>query len=171
MAKGTLDLQSGVLSSLQLELNVTKPDNKNKKVRKNSQDLERARSHFKALTEFLKGVDLVCVEIPVGSQSARSMASYGICIGLLSSIEIPFIQVTPLEVKLAAVGSKTATKQQMIDWAYGIYPNANWLFKNQKGKTSLTAANEHLADAIAAIHAGARTDEFKYITMLNKDKQ
>ena len=161
MAKGTLDLQSGVLSSIELQLNVTKPDNKNKQVRKNSIDLERARSHYTALTSFLEGVDLVSVEIPVGSQSARSMASYGICIGLLASIQIPFIQVTATEVKLAGYGNKSATKKQMIEWATTTYPDINWLKHGGK----FTNANEHLADAVGAIYAGVRTNEFKLLRM------
>lgn len=170
MVKGVLDLNSGTLSNLQLLLNETKPDNKNKQVRKNSQDLERARSHFRAIREFLLDVDLVCVEIPVGSQSARSMASYGVCIGLLASIEIPLIQVTPTEVKMAATGSKTASKTDMISWAFDQYPDAPWLVRTVKGVKEPVAKNEHLADGLAAIYAGVKTDEFKHITLLTRDK-
>ncbi|TOK05746.1 hypothetical protein CGI28_24500, partial [Vibrio parahaemolyticus] len=88
-----------------------------KVVRKNSDDIRRAKSLHKALHEMLKDVNMVFVEVPVGSQSARSMASYGICVGIIASINKPMIQVTPTEVKLAAVGCKTASKQDMIDWA------------------------------------------------------
>lgn len=88
------------------------------------------------------------------------MASYGVCIGILGGITIPTIQVTPTEVKLVATGSKTASKQDMIDWAVKQYPNAKWLTKTQKGITSLVSKNEHLADALATIHAGVLTDEF-----------
>ena len=84
--------------------------NVNKTVRKNSDDLNRARKHSEILKEILKDVDIVMVEIPVGSQTARAMASYGICIGILSQIETAMIQVTPTEVKVAATGNKTATK-------------------------------------------------------------
>lgn len=171
MVKGTLDLESGVLSNLQLLLNETKPDNKNKSVRKNSHDLERARSHFEALKQFLLDVDLVCVEIPVGSKSARSMTSYGICIGLLASIEIPMIQVTPTEVKVAATGSKTASKMDMVSWAFDQFPQAPWLVKTRNGVQELVAKNEHLADGLATIYAGVKTDEFKYLTLLKKDQQ
>lgn len=169
MSKGVLDLSSGILSNIQLNLNETKPDNKNKQVRKNSIDLKRAQSHFEALNKFLVDVDIVCVEIPVGSQSARAMASYGICIGLLASISTPMIQVSPNEVKLASVGSKTATKKQMIEWASNLYPNAPWMTTTRKGQKELIAKNEHLADSIAAIHAGVKTSEFKYLTLLTKE--
>ncbi len=131
-----------------------------KVVRKNSDDIRRAKSLHKALHEMLKDVNMVFVEVPVGSQSARSMASYGICVGIIASINKPMIQVTPTEVKLAAVGCKTASKQDMIDWATQAYPDASWLTVKRNGKSVLTAKNEHLADAIGAVHAGILTDQF-----------
>ena len=146
MVKGNLDLTTGVLSDLQLVLQSTSPDSSNKTVRKNSQDLTRARQLSAALVEFLNDVD---------------MASYGICIGVLSHVSNPMIQVTPSEVKVAATGLKTASKQQMIDWATTRYSEAEWITKKVKGITTFTNANEHLADALAAIHAGVLTDEFK----------
>lgn len=161
MVKGDLDLTTGDLSIIDVTLSTTTPDSNNKTVRKNSQDLSRARLLSIALVDFLNDVDMVFVEIPVGSQSARAMASYGMCIGVLSQVNHPLIQVTPTEVKVAATGLKTATKQQMIDWATTTYPKANWLKKIVKGVITYTNANEHLADAMAAIHAGVRTDEFK----------
>ncbi len=82
------------------------------------------------------------------------MASYGMCIGLLASIQVPLIQVTPAEVKLAACKSKVATKQQMINWATTNYPGANWCKRKLKGVEVLTDKNEHLADALGAIYAG-----------------
>jgi Holliday junction resolvasome RuvABC endonuclease subunit len=161
MVKGNLDLTTGILTDVELLLQSTSPDSTNKTVRKNSQDLMRARELSSVLMEYMAGVEMVFVEIPVGSQSARAMASYGMCIGVLSHLSNPMIQVTPTEVKVAATGLKTASKQQMIDWATGTYPNANWITKKVKNTVSFTNANEHLADALAAIHAGVRTDEFK----------
>jgi hypothetical protein len=69
--------------------------------------------------------------------------------------------VTPTEVKLAATGNKNASKQEMIDWAVEAHPEASWLRHKRKGVMELTAANEHLADALAAIYAGVLTDQFK----------
>lgn len=89
------------------------------------------------------------------------MASYGMCIGVLGCISNSMIQVTPLEVKLAAVGSKTATKAEMIEWATNKYLSAKWLTTKRNGVISFTDKNEHLADALGAIHAGLKTQEFK----------
>lgn len=167
MCKGVLDLNVGTLDITHIGLESTKPS-KVKQVRKNTDDLHRARQLHTAITEFLLDVDMVCVEIPVGSQSARAMASYGMSIGVLASIKVPMIQVTPSEVKIAAVGNKTATKQQMIDWAARTYPDTPWPTRTQKGVTKLLGTNEHIADALAAIHAGCRTDEFAQVRAVMK---
>lgn len=157
MVKGNLDPTTGHLELTELLLQETSTLPKNKVVRKNSEDLNRARVLYQALISFLTDVDMVFVEIPVGSQSSRAMASYGICIGLIATISTAMIQVTPTEVKVAATGSKTASKDHMIQWAITTYPDAEWL---RRGNSFLNK-NEHLADATAAIHAGITTDEFK----------
>lgn len=164
MSSGILDLNTGDLNDLRIKV-VETASTKTKQVRKNSDDLERARKIQKHLHEMLLGADLVCVEIPVGSQSARAMASYGMCIGLLSSINIPMIQLTATELKVAATGNKNASKKDMIDWATKTYPDAFWYTKKVKGVTTFTNKNEHVADATAAIHAAVKTDEFKLIRL------
>lgn len=162
LAKGTY--HNGKFFLSQLKLINTEPDNKNKKVvRKNSDDLERAKKLYTQTKEFIDEADLLIAEVPVGSQSARAMASYGACVGILACLDKPLIQVTPNEVKLASVGSKTASKQQMIEWATTTYPSANWLTQKRLGKVELVAKNEHLADAVAAVIAGLQSDTFKQL--------
>jgi Holliday junction resolvasome RuvABC endonuclease subunit len=171
MVKGTVDLSSAcpVFDLKQLLLQSSQSDKANQKsVRKNSDDIERARLLHNAMQAFIQDVDIVMVEVPVGSQSARAMASYGICVGILASVGVPMIQVTPTEVKMAAVGSKTATKAEMIQWATGLYPEADWLKHKSKGEWVLGNKNEHLADAVGAVFAGARTDQFKQATVFWK---
>lgn len=160
MAKGIFDLETGELENLQLALSESQASANKKAVRVNSDDLERARKQYNALSQFIEGVDLMCVEIPVGSQSARAMASYGISIGIISTLQVPMIQVTPTEVKMVT-GHKNATKAQMIDWAYAQFPQANWLTSKSKGQTKLIGKNEHMADALAAIYAGVNTEQFR----------
>lgn len=163
---GNLDLNTGFLENPHVYLSQLPEKKTNKIVRQNSHDLESARFHTNNLTTLLNHYepDVVCVELPVGSQTARAMASYGMCIGIIAGINIPLIQVTPIEVKLAAVKSKTATKAEMIDWAVKEQPDAAWLKHGGK----LTAKNEHIADALGAIYAGVKTDQFKLITSLRK---
>lgn len=159
MARAIIDTDTSGIEIESLKLVKTEADKKNAKVvRKNSDDLERAKVLYgglhREIVDFVP--DFVFVEVPHGSQSARAMASYGIIIGVLASIGVPLIQLTQLEVKMAAVGKKTATKDEMIDWAVKKYPNANWLKHGGK----LVAANEHLADAIGVGHAGLMSREF-----------
>jgi hypothetical protein len=161
MVKGDFDTITGTLLITGMLLSETKPDNKNKSVRKNSQDLTRAITHYNNVSKFLGDVTIVFVEIPIGSQNSRSMASYGISIGVLASVVKPMIQVTPTEVKLAATNNKNATKNDMISWATNKYPNAPWLTRTIKGTVTYINKNEHLADALAAIHAGVNTSEFR----------
>ena len=143
-----------------------------KQVRQNSLDLESAKQLFKFALESTKGADAVFVEVPVGSQSARAMAGYAICVGILGALRatgIPLFEVTPNEVKLTTVGKKTATKQEMIEWAMNAHPEANWPTYNRLGKLQVSEAKaEHMADAIASIYAGCETNEFQQLIQILK---
>ena len=159
MAKGKLDTESGIFKATDLKLvSTTKSTIKN--IRVNTDDLERCRKLYNSLVPFLHDVDVVMIELPVGSQTSRAMMSYGACCMLAATITKPVIVVTPTEVKLSGYGTKTATKDQMIEWAMNEYPTLPWLRAKNK--------NEHLADAIAAIHAGVNTDQFKIIQSVCK---
>lgn len=163
LVRGTIDLgdPNFAFEIETLELVTTETDKETKKtVRKNSDDLLRARKLHKAVQLFVQDANMVFAEIPVGSQSARAMASYGMCIGILASIKKPLVQLTPTEVKLASVGDKNASKEAMIAWATSAYPDANWLSTKRNGKVTFTKNNEHLADAVATIHAGILSDQF-----------
>lgn len=167
--KGTIDLITLQIEVTDVILVSTEANKKNAKVvRKNCDDLDRAQILHNAIVRECAGHHLAFVEVPVGSQSARAMASYGICIGILAACPIPMIQLTPTEVKLAATGSKHAAKQEMIDWAFAKYPKAPWLAVKRGGILTPTLNNEHLADATAAIHAGILTDQFRQAAMMMK---
>lgn len=164
LAVGTLNLETKKLTVDFLD--ITNPElPKGKQVRQNSSDLESAFQLYTGAVNASIGAHAVFVEVPVGSQSARAMASYGICVGVLGALRangIPFFEVTPTEVKLASVGIKTATKQEMIRWAMAAHPEANWPVYKQHGKDVVSEAKaEHMADAIAAIYAGLSCNAFK----------
>lgn len=166
MASAWYDLES---RSIQVErvslINPVLPTGK--QIRQNSLDLESAQQLFDQALAFAKGAHAVFVEVPVGSQSARAMASYGICVGVLGAIRAsgtPFFEVTPTEVKMAGPGIKTATKEQMIRWATTNHPEANWPTFKQHGLTMVSEAKaEHMADAVAAIHAGIACNPFRQL--------
>lgn len=164
LAVGTYDLDSRKLVIERLEL--TNPElSKGKQVRQNSLDLESGFQLYKGAVAAAEGAHAVFVEVPVGSQSARAMASYGVCVGVLGALRangIPFFEVTPTEVKLAGAGCKTATKQDMIKWAMDSHPEANWPTYREKGAMLVSEAKaEHMADAVAAIYAGLSCNAFQ----------
>lgn len=133
-----------------------------KSVRASSDNLARATSIQKALQEFLTGTVLTFGEVPTGGQSAKAVLSFGIVIGLYSGIR-NFAEVSPYETKLATVGTKTASKEEMINWAFTTYPSAKWLTTKRGGEMVPTKKNEHLADAAAICHAGIKLPVFQQV--------
>ncbi len=166
LAIGTYSLETGQVRIERLGLTCPALP-KGKQVRQNSSDLESAFQLYKGAVAAAEGAHAVFVEVPVGSQSARAMASYGICVGVLGALRangIPFFEVTPTEVKLASVGKKDASKVQMIGWATRRHPEANWPTYLRGGQSLISEAQaEHQADAIAAIYAGINTNAFQQL--------
>jgi len=164
LATGTYDLASRQLDMVRLSsIHPVLPTGK--QVRQNSLDLESAYQLYQATVAAVEGAHAVFVEVPVGSQSARAMASYGICVGVLGALRaagIPFFEVTPTEVKMAGPGKKTASKAEMISWAMAQHPEANWPMYREHGTMKVSEAKaEHQADAVAAIYAGIATTTFQ----------
>lgn len=169
LAVGVLDLNTG---ELQIGLvDVIEPkEETSKQVRKNSKDLEIAQILSTELKEHIYAARVVFVEVPVGSQSARAMASYGVCVGILGAYmahSIQLIEVTATESKKIFTGDKTASKEKMIQKAIELYPNADWPM--HRGKIAGKA--EHIADAIAAIHAGVKTPLFQNLRRLYQENK
>lgn len=164
MVRMSIDLNS-CLTKLDEFLLVETEKEVNKTVRRNSDDLLRCQKIIKAYHAFIRdnGIKLAFSEVPTGAQSARAMFANGVITGLLASCPIPLIQVQPSETKMATVGTKTASKEEMIEWAGETYPNAPWLRHKSKGVMVLTSKNEHLADAAAVVHAGMKTDQFQQL--------
>lgn len=171
IAAGTLCTETGKLIIKTVQV-ICADVPKGKQVRQNSKDLDSAKQLMEGVLPFLEHANLIFVEVPVGSQSARAMASYGICVGVLGSIRArgtPFFEVTPIEVKKATVGSKTATKDDMIEWAMSAHPEAPWPLQTIKGVQSVIKGKaEHMADATAAIRAGLLTNEYKQLAAMTR---
>lgn len=171
VACGTLDTDTMTLSMKTLRV-IQPVLPTGKQVRQNSSDLESAFQLCKAAVEFAKQAQVIFAEVPVGSQSARAMASYGICVGVLGSLRavgIPFFEVTPTEVKMAGPSKKTASKSEMITWAMDAHPEAPWPTYKSNGKVIVSEAKaEHMADAIASIYAGLKCHAFQSMLPLIK---
>ena len=155
-----LDLHTGFLDTPKLSvIQIKEP--KTKQVRKNSKDLYSASSIAEVAVEAAQRAKVIFVEVPHGSQSARAMASYGICVGILGAMRasgLTLIEVSASEVKKVFTGDPQATKELMIAKAKEYYPDAQMPVAASKA--------EHLADAIAAIHAGCLTNEFQTLMQI-----
>lgn len=157
-----IDIDSLEINVVDLILIKTQKD-KSKQVRKSSDNYRRSLEITSAIRDTLRDhqVNGFFMEVPSGGQSYDAVLGFGIVIGVYASIEgmlgIPGIEVSPSETKKAAVGTATASKREMIDWAMGKYPAAPWrMFRGRA-----TDDNEHLADAVAICHAGVKTAAFK----------
>lgn len=164
LAHGHYDTESGLISIESLDV-IQPLLPTGKQTRNNSKDLGRARQLAEQALAHTQTAAAIFVEVPVGSQNARAMASYGVCIGILASLNaqgIAFYEVTPLEVKQATVGAKTASKLEIITRAVQRYPKAPWPTETKKGEQRIILSKaEHMADAIGAIEAGVHTEDFK----------
>ena len=168
LAFSYLDLEDGVLDTPTLSLVRTAEEPKGKQVRMNSYDIEAAETLYSEVLPLAQKAKVIFIEVPVGSQSAAAMKGYGMCIGILGAIRatgIPFIEVSEAESKKIMTGKRTATKEEMITAGMAWYPQANWPM--HAGKISAGKA-EHMADAIAAIHAGVQTQQFLNLMRLYK---
>ena len=179
IAAADLDLETGLLDTPVLHLIQPTPI-KGKQVRQNSTDLDQAQQLFAGARPFAESAKVIFAEVPVGSQNARSMASYGMCVGVLGSLRamgFQIIEVTATEVKKAITDNPNATKAAMIKAASEYYPDANWPRQKRAGSMKgvtwqagdLLSSCEHLADAIGAIHAGCVTPIFQNLMRLYKD--
>jgi len=168
LAEGLLDMETGTLENVHLTLIQTEKD-ATKNVRVNSKDLQAAEDLATGLLPIATKAKVIFAEVPVGSQSAAAMKGYGICIGILGVLRaqgIPIIEVTAKEVKKVFTGDSLATKKQMIAQAVDYYPDAN--FPRDRGKATgrILDKAEHVADALAAIHAGVQTPVFQNLMRL-----
>lgn len=169
VARLTLDLDTLKLSVVDLTLIETEKQT-TKTVRQNSDDLRRCKEIVKVYHSIIGSCTVAFAEIPTGAQSARAMYAFGASVGMLASCPVPLIQVQPFETKLATVGTKTASKEEMIEWAGEKYPDAPWIRKKVKGELKLVNKNEHLADAVAVAHAGIATDQFQQLLAMWRSK-
>ena len=137
---------------------------KKKQVRASSDTIARCRKTYDFIHALIEKHEpqVVFVETPSGSQSSAGMKSYGATCQLIAGISPAPIQVTPDEVKVAFMDSKTASKKDIIEKAYTIFPNLKWCWHAGK----LQAKNEHMADAIAIVYAGSLTEDFSRLSQL-----
>lgn len=135
-------------------------------------DLKRAQALSDQVLSVGKYAHAIFVEVPYGTQSARGAVGNGVCYGILASMRtmsMPFFPVTPHELKKATVGSIAASKDDVIAWAMEKYPDLAWPKRyNKKAGSTIKSRAEHMADAIAAIHTGIKTNEFQQLMAIRR---
>lgn len=174
IAKMEIDTDTNELSVVDLILIKTEPG-KGKQVRASSDNLRRCQEIALGVREATKDCATAFYEVPSGGQDYKSVLGFGMVIGIYASLTIPGCEVSPSETKMAAVGTRTASKEEMVEWAVEKYPSAPWRRQKQNGakfkKGDLMSDNEHLADGIGIAHAGILTPQFKQmIAMFNAVK-
>lgn len=162
MCKATLDVTTMEWTVDDLILIETESESK-KGVIKQSDDLRRAKIVQAGMIEACEDASFAISEIPFCNPAGYAGANFnsGLVTGVLASCPIPLIQVFPAEVKQKATGIRSATKGEMIEWAMKRFPDAPWRMRTLKGKRIPTAANEHLADAVASINAGLDSQQLQ----------
>lgn len=156
IAMGTIG-PTGIIMVANIDL-VETAKTKNKQIRASSDTISRGRTTHRFIQNALALIkpDVVFIETPSGSQNSSAMKSYGMTCQLIAGLLPPPIEVTPTEVKVGSIGNKTASKNDMIQWAMNAYPKLPWQMHAGKPK----AKNEHMADAIAIAWAGILTPDF-----------
>jgi Holliday junction resolvasome RuvABC endonuclease subunit len=103
------------------------------------------------------------VELPTGgSQGARANRTMGMATGALATLFRVFQNerdwiveyITPIDVKMAAVGSKSASKDEMMDWFRDLMKDTT-----DEIESLPKVVLEHIADAYGAVcHSWANSD-------------
>lgn len=181
LAKGVFDTDTGLWTVTEIKL-VETEKRSGKTVRSSSDDLRCATELTTGIDPFLADCGVVCAEVPSGAQSARAAFGLGIAVGVLGFVngaigqfKGSLVQLNPQEVKKQAVGSKVASKEEMIEWAASKWPDLPWYTDPRStiivGGKKLQAKNEHVADACAIINAGILTDEFRSLVNVFRQAQ
>lgn len=150
-----VNIDTKAMTPIELRLIKTERD-KTKTVRHSSSQLRRAEEIAVVVRDFEQRASMAAAEIPSGAQSSAAAYGFGVAVGVIGGHTIPLIEVSAREAKLSAVEKPTASKQEMIDWAYERWPDLNWL----KSRGKLINDNEHLADALAIVKAATETAQF-----------
>jgi crossover junction endodeoxyribonuclease RuvC len=144
----------------------TEPSAKKRKVAVSADD-ERRVSEItagldRAITEHRPHA--LVMEAPAGSKGARAARSLGLVVGAVVAVAwvrgIPLVQVTPLDVKRATTGRKTADKDDVIAAVERRYPGVVW--------PEPWGVVEHAADAIGAVMAALPTETLRMARRLTE---
>lgn len=105
----------------------------------------------------------LCLEAPSWPRAADASAKLGAAFGVVYTtaqrLALPLVQALPVDVKLAVCRSKKATKDDVIAAVERLHPDVCW--------PSRTGLWEHVADAIAVVHACLDSDTLRMARRLS----
>lgn len=136
----------------------TAASSKKRKVLATDDNLRRAREIAEWLDDLIAAryVRAICAEsmsFPRNSSAAAKVAmTWGIIASLAYREELPIIQASPQEIKLALCGVKSASKVEVEEAVERLYTVKPFLEGTARG------LHEHAYDAVAAIHTGINSD-------------
>lgn len=152
---GVADLQfgsGGVLELLRATVLRTEKSVKKREILASSDNLRRVAELSAGLSKWLDDDDdvvAICCESMSLPRQASTSCKIGLSFGMLGALaqqrDIPILQVSPQNLKLAVAGSKSATKDEVIAAVSKQFPKTPW--PKAKG------LHEHMADAIGAVIA------------------
>lgn len=155
-----IDEELFLIKWLQIDTEKTKE----KSVRSSSDLVSRCSEIFTKVQDIVKqeSPKIIFAETPSGSQSYSGALSYAISCYTIATINPQPIQVTPIEVKKLSIGSKTASKVEIINYVNKKFPNFLKTDKNGNPYKNM----EHVADAVCIAEAGLKTKIFEQIKKL-----
>lgn len=157
MALTAVNLDTMTVRPIRIDLAVSKK-NSSKQVLVSSDDVRRISDVRNQVVAMATQADLIMSEVPSGGAKSHAAAkAMAYATAILASVQLPLIQVTPLQVKFAATGDKHASKAEMIAWAREKHGALNW---------TKTLKDEHMADALAAVYAGIESEQFLTSTVM-----
>lgn len=134
-----------------------------KGMRQGEKDIIAASQLYTEAHAFAEGADIICIEVPTGSQSARAMVSYAVCITVISTFyaqDATIVAVTPQEAK-NHVGNPKATKSDVIHWIQQKHPEIVFPTYKRNGELRISESQaEHMADSVLAIHTAMSKSRF-----------
>jgi Holliday junction resolvasome RuvABC endonuclease subunit len=150
--------------------------------RKTSDDLRRAKIQYDELEKICDRhrPSALAIELCTTTPYTLSTFSFGVMVGVVAGLGIPTIEVLPHELKRAVTGHKRATKADVISWAIEKtqLDGLKWPTSQRSNKLGLTyngrhvsLAAEHPADALAAIEAALRTEQYRLAMQMTNPHQ
>lgn len=116
--------------------------------------VNRARKTIENIisTVTLVSPDYTFSEIPSGSQSLSGAKSAALSCAYIALLGADCVISTPGEVKKATGNKRTATKEDIMDWADKKFPD--YEFPRKKDGTMVKGKCEHICDALAVVESG-----------------